>query len=66
MQSEFGGNADFIKDFLGGVVGQDRYGGLSDDITSIRLSHHVMQRRAGLGFAVEYRPIDRCPASVLR
>ncbi len=57
---------DLAEDLVGRVVGQDRHRGLRDDRAGIGLGRHLVQRRAGLRFAVDDRPVDRHAAAVLR
>ena len=36
------------------------------EVAGIRLCDHIVERGAGLPFAVQYRPIDRSAATILR
>ena len=54
------------KTSMGGVGECDLHSFLIHDIAGVRLFHHVVKGGAGLGLAVDYRPVDRHPAAVSR
>ena len=66
VERDLGGDGHLVEHLARRVVGQDRHGGLRDDVAVVGLLGHVVQRGAGLALAVEHRPVDRRAAAVLR
>ena len=64
-QGLLGRHRGLLEHFVRGVVRQDRHDGLVDDVTGIGLFDHLVQGGAGLGLAVQNRPVDGHAATVL-
>src|SRR5437660_12823521 len=65
-EDTLGRSGNVPKNLDGELVRQDGDGFLVDDASRVGLLHHLVQGRAGLGLAVDDRPVDRRAPAVLR
>jgi hypothetical protein len=65
-EDDFRGDRDLVEHLSGRVVREDGHRHLVDDGAGIRPGDHPVQRRAGLGLAVQHGPVRRRAAAVLR